>query len=262
MTETQERRLIDSLIAAYEKQASQLELFRDQLMPALANSLSLASHVHSMRSRLKNPDHLRGKLLRKLDEARGRRRPFDISPDNLLRKITDLVGVRILHLYTRQIQHIDPALRDVFAESKFQLIEGPFARTWDDESRAFFKDCGITTQKSPSMYTSVHYVIGSASRTKMTAEIQVRTLMEEVWGEVDHTMNYPKNIESLPCREQLKVLARVTSSASRLVDSIFVTLGDHQLTRRQRSVARSARPAMAQTLRNSVTPRRMIRTDK
>ena len=34
------------------------------------------------------------------------------------------------------------------------------------------------------MYTSVHYVIGSASRTTVTCEIQVRTLMEEVWGEV------------------------------------------------------------------------------
>ena len=89
---------------------------------------------------------------------------------------------------------------------------------------------GINTRKSPSMYTSVHYVIGSASRTTMTAEIQVRTLMEEVWGEVDHSMNYPHPSDSLACREQLKVLARVTSSASRLVDSIFVTLDDHRRT--------------------------------
>jgi ppGpp synthetase/RelA/SpoT-type nucleotidyltranferase len=65
----------------------------------------------------------------------------------------------------------------------------------------------------------------------MTAEIQVRTLMEEVWGEVDHTMNYPYPVESLACREQLKVLARVTSSASRLVDSIFATVADHNLAR-------------------------------
>ena len=32
------------------------------------------------------------------------------------------------------------------------------------------------------MYTSVHYVVSSKSRTKVTCEIQVRTLMEEVWG--------------------------------------------------------------------------------
>ena len=135
--------------------------------------------------------------------------------------------MRLLHLHTRQINAIDIAIRDVFKESKYELIEGPFARTWDDESRQFFRECGIATHESPSMYTSVHYIIGSASRTRMTAEIQVRTLMEEVWGEVDHTMNYPYPVESLACREQLKVLARVTSSASRLVDSIFATVADH-----------------------------------
>jgi ppGpp synthetase/RelA/SpoT-type nucleotidyltranferase len=78
------------------------------------------------------------------------------------------------------------------------------------------------------MYTSVHYVIGSASRTKVTAEIQVRTLAEEVWGEVDHSINYPHKTDSVACAEQLKVLARVTSSTSRLVDSIFLTLEDER----------------------------------
>ena len=71
------------------------------------------------------------------------------------------------------------------------------------------------------MYTSVHYVIEPNSRTKSTGEIQVRTLAEEIWGEVDHTINYPKKSSILPCREQIKVLARVTSSCTRLVDSIF-----------------------------------------
>jgi putative GTP pyrophosphokinase len=240
-----ERKSIDSLIETYAGYKSQLELFRDQLMPALSNSSRLKPHIHSMRSRLKEPDHLRDKLLRKLKETRDEGKPFGITPDNLIRKINDLLGVRILHLYTRQIREIDTALREVFAESKFALLEGPSARTWDDESREFFKACGISTLKSPSMYTSVHYVIGSASRTKMTAEIQVRTLMEEVWGEVDHSMNYPHQCDSLPCREQLKVLARVTSSATRLVDSIYTTLADHSrisnLANQRRSPSRQRR---------------------
>jgi ppGpp synthetase/RelA/SpoT-type nucleotidyltranferase len=226
-TNATERRLIGSLIEAYLNIKPQLELFRDQLMPALSNSAQLAPHIHSIKSRLKDPDHLRGKLLRKLEEERKEHKPFKVTPDNLARTITDLLGIRILHLYTRQIRPIDEALREVFAESKFSLIEGPLARTWDNESRDFFRECSIKTRESPSMYTSVHYVIGSASRTKMTAEIQVRTLSEEVWGEVDHSMNYPEKSRSLPCREQLKVLARVTSSATRLVDSIFLTLEDH-----------------------------------
>jgi putative GTP pyrophosphokinase len=225
-----EVKLFDSLIQTYEKHSAQISLFRDQLLIALSSSSDLGKLVHSMRSRLKNPDHLRDKLQRKMLKCRVTHEPFDVRPENLLVKINDLVGVRILHLYTRQIRLIDTSIREILQEAKYELLEGPFARTWDDESRSFFQQCGIATQESPSMYTSVHYVIGSASKTKVTAEIQVRTLMEEVWGEVDHAVNYPLPIQSLPCSEQLKVLARITSSASRLVDSIFASVDDHRST--------------------------------
>jgi putative GTP pyrophosphokinase len=223
-----DERLIGSLVQAYANFQPQIRLFHQQLLTALENSSSLNSTIHSMKSRLKDPDHLVDKLARKIRDCKKNAKPFEITPDNLLIKVNDLVGVRLLHLYTRQITAIDAAMREVFDEGKYELLEGPFARTWDDESRLFFRACKIETQDSPSMYTSVHYVIGSASRTTVTAEIQVRTLMEEVWGEVDHTMNYPHTLDSLACREQLKVLARVTSSASRLVDSIFATVDDHK----------------------------------
>lgn len=222
-----EQKLIKSLLSSYVQHKPQMELFHKQLVMALENSAALRATIHSMRSRLKDPDHLTDKLTRKIQGCKKKKIAFDIRPDNLLVKVNDLVGIRLLHLFTRQITDIDSALREVFQEGKYQLIEGPFARTWDDESREFFKKCTIETQESPSMYTSVHYVIGSASRTRVTAEIQVRTLMEEVWGEVDHIMNYPHPVGSVACQEQLKVLARVTSSASRLVDSIFATLADH-----------------------------------
>ena len=45
--------------------------------------------------------------------------------------------------------------------------------------------------------------------------------MEEVWGEVSHIIDYPHPSKDLACREQIKVLARATSTCTRLVDSIF-----------------------------------------
>ena len=57
----------------------------------------------------------------------------------------------------------------------------------------------------------------------MTAEVQVRTLMEEVWGEVDHLINYPQESAYLPIREQIRALARSTSASTRLVDAIFLS---------------------------------------
>jgi ppGpp synthetase/RelA/SpoT-type nucleotidyltranferase len=217
---------IERLVQEYEAQREKIGISLGQLLKALTDSTELAPHVHSFRSRLKDPDTLRAKLTRKLLDQKKKRKPFAVTPSNLLIRVTDLAGIRILHLYTRQIQDINRILLAILSEYRYSIREGPFARTWDDESRDFFRSCGIKTQKSPTMYTSVHYVVGSASRTLVTFEIQVRTLMEEVWGEVDHSMNYPVPSDVFACREQVKVLARVTSGATRLVDSIFLTLDD------------------------------------
>ena len=51
--------------------------------------------------------------------------------------------------------------------------------------------------------------------------MQVRTLFEEVWGEIDHTFNYPVKTTNRVVQEQLKVLARVVGAGTRLSDSIF-----------------------------------------
>jgi ppGpp synthetase/RelA/SpoT-type nucleotidyltranferase len=49
--------------------------------------------MHSLKSRIKDPKHLKDKLLRKLDKG------IVITKDNLFTEITDLIGVRILHLH-------------------------------------------------------------------------------------------------------------------------------------------------------------------
>lgn len=213
---------IEELVTHYVANQHLFNAFAEQLKP-LVEWPSLSKFVHSFKLRVKEPDHLRHKLLIKLEKALAKgRKGDDITVGNLFRKINDLAGLRILHLYTLQIEHIHRHLTEALAEESLALVEKPFARTWDDERTDYFKSLGIATQKSQSMYTSVHYVVRSNKRTKITAEIQVRTLAEELWGEVDHTINYPFPSPKLTCREQIRVLARVTSSCTRLVDSIFL----------------------------------------
>jgi len=198
------------------------------LISSLRSDQDLATHIHSLKWRVKDCEHLQDKLERKMIEAKAGKEHIDITTENLFETINDLAGCRILHLHTKQFELIHERLTRIFGEYKYELIEGPVARTWDDESRALFAQMGITTKESPSLYTSVHYVIAPNRRTRITCEIQVRTLAEELWGEVDHTINYPHQSESLECREQIKVLARVTSSCTRLVDSIFSSHEDHR----------------------------------
>jgi GTP pyrophosphokinase len=116
-----ERALIDSLMDVYAQQTSHISLFKDQLLMAISNATRLTQHIHSIRSRLKDPTHLKDKIARKLLKCKAEGIAFDLTPENLLVKVNDLAGVRVLHLYTRQIREIDKALREIFAESQYRV---------------------------------------------------------------------------------------------------------------------------------------------
>ena len=219
--------LVEELIPVYEDAENQerLTYLLNSLRSLLGESRALGKLAHSFKFRLKDTTSLRDKLHRQLvrdvDEFHI---PFHLNRENFFTEINDLVGCRVLHLHTRQMQAIDPTLRKLFEDAPFQLLDRyPVAKLWDDESRKYFEDIEIRTESQPRMYSSVHYVIASGSRFRLTAEVQVRTLAQELWGEVDHKINYPHPNESLSCREQIRTLAWVASSCTRLVDSIFAT---------------------------------------
>ena len=81
----------------------------------------------------------------------------------------------------------------------------------------------MTPKIKDSYYTSIHYVVKPKSDSNICCEIQVRTLFEEIWGEIDHTINYPSPTDNKACREQLRVLSKLVSTGTRLADSIFRT---------------------------------------
>jgi putative GTP pyrophosphokinase len=218
--------LVKAIVAQYKTHGYDLA-DRDGINLAIHfQSKRLAELVHSMKTRAKDPAHLEDKLFRKLKKSKEiGAKPFDVTPDNLFEKVTDLAGVRLLHLHTSQFPKINEILQTLLLDEGYSIIEGPEARTWDDEYRAIFESHGIATVPSKRLYTSVHYVVQTSGRSKRTAEIQVRTLAEELWGEVDHAINYPHPTPIHACQEQIKVLARLTSSCTRLVDSIFSSKG-------------------------------------
>lgn len=214
--------LIDDLVRKYVADRPDIERFTRTLRENL-EAPPLEGLYHSIRSRTKNPESLRDKLRRKIARGSERGVPFDVSTDTLYDKINDLAGVRLLHLHTDEFPTIDAKLATVLEEHLYTVVEKATARVWDDEYGRFYESLGISVVRNERMYTSVHYVVQANRKTRFTAEIQVRTLAEELWGEVDHAINYPHETTVLACREQILVLARVTSSCTRLVDSIFRT---------------------------------------
>lgn len=172
--------------------------------------------IHSVRSRFKDPSHLIDKIRRKKENGK------IITKDTLLRDVNDLIGIRVLHLYQDQFKIIhNEIVKKVEVDEDWRFVEKPKAYTWDPESEVYFKTLGIETELKDSYYTSVHYVVTANNKSEITCEIQVRTLFEEIWGEIDHSINYPHETDNKSCKEQLRVLSKLVSTGTRLADSIF-----------------------------------------
>ena len=227
LTKTIERQ-ISKIVDFYEKERHHFDSLANNVLGNLLEDEELKRLIHFTRVRSKDPDRLRDKLGRKAKDAIKVGKKFAITPNNLFVEIGDLAGIRLLHLYTKQMIEIHPLIKAMLQEHNYILVDGPTAYTWDSENKHLFESIGIANDDSESMYTSVHYTVEPNRVTKMRCEIQVRTLVEEVWGEVSHKINYPHKTESESCQEQLRVLARATSSCTRLVDSIFVSNDEYK----------------------------------
>lgn len=223
MTRAELREKYAAIVKAYEKHIDSFDLFHKHVRNFF-ESRSLEGYVHSVRFRLKDLDHLLEKIERKnaedvalpLDERKG-----EIDADNIFSRVTDIAGIRVLHLHISQFEHIHRFMMEKVDEGEFVLFEDPKAYTWDPDSGAYFDGLNIQRKLKESYYTSIHYVLRPNSRSLATCEVQVRTLLEEVWGEVDHTMNYPNPTTDAHCREQIRVLARLVGAGTHLADSIM-----------------------------------------
>ena len=215
---------IDRAVSHFIENRHLFENLARSLVGHLTAHPELGELIHFIKWRVKDAASLREKLRRKTIEGKSipveeRDKPIDES--NLFEKVVDLAGVRILHLHTDQVKVMHDLILKVLHEHRYTLREEPTASCWDLEYETLFKGFGINTVSRESMYTTVHYDVVANQRTRLTCELQVRSLMDEVWSEVSHQVNYPRESSSESCRDQLKVLARLTTGGTRLVDSIF-----------------------------------------
>lgn len=209
------------MVAFYDSKRNLFETFAKSVALAIDQHRELSKLVHFLKARTKDLDRLENKLTRKILDAKQKGKAIRFEEGSLFQKINDLAGVRLIHLHTDQMKQIHSYLKEVISEQQYKLVEEPTAYCWDLEYENIYKELGITTKSRESMYTTVHYVVESNQRTKITCEIQVRTLTDEVWSEVSHRVNYPEETAKQIIKDQLKILARLTTGCTRLVDSIF-----------------------------------------
>lgn len=162
--------------------------------------------VHSVKSRVKNSEHVIEKIIRK--------KMKDISLENYKDEITDIIGIRVLHLFKEDWLDINE-----FIVKKWNLLEKPvlYYREGDELNENLIKSKGIEPKIHPKGYRSLHYLIETAStKEKLIAEVQVRTLFEEAWSEIDHIVRYPHNQQHTLLSPYLNLFNRLAGNADEI----------------------------------------------
>ena len=216
-----EKELIEKIVQPYINEKYLFERFMNGIVDTFVLEPTLNQYgnpiIHTVKHRLKNVEHLKEKIQRKWDVEN------PLTPENLFERVTDLAGVRVLHLYQDQFEAIHNLITKQIENGDWVYHDNPVAYSWDPESRQYFEGLELTPKIKDSYYTSIHYVVKPKSDSNICCEIQVRTLFEEIWGEIDHTINYPSPTDNKACREQLRVISKLFSTGTRLADSIFRT---------------------------------------
>lgn len=185
--------------------------------------------IHSYRTRIKDPEHLVVKIIRKRQE--NNRKYKNLDKDNYEKFITDLIGIRcfilfksdweIFHNYIVDKIENDPkryvkdSLKD-FDDNKtnIYIAEMPKVHIRSGDSREIYeKVLPPDAIKSKKVYRSVHYIVKYKS---IYIEIQVRTLFEEGWGEIDHYIVYPRYQNDLLFQQYTGLLNRLTGLADEM----------------------------------------------
>ncbi|WP_081068569.1 RelA/SpoT domain-containing protein [Burkholderia cepacia] len=188
------------------------ELLRETA-EAFARIIQKFTGVHSVRWRVKDAEHLLEKIIRK--KAEGNNKYADIDQNNYKGIVTDLVGIRALHLFKDECFEIDVQLRNTW-----EAAETPIAYFREGDHvkiREAFENLGFETQDHKAGYRSVHYILPSnLTHQKIFVELQVRTIFEEGWSEIDHRVRYPNFLDDPQIALFLAIFNRTAGSADEM----------------------------------------------
>lgn len=192
---------------AYEAQRGLYEAFAKSAEEVLRGCLASSSvMVHEITSRAKNPESFERKAAQPSPDY-----PEDPKYSDPLAQITDKAAVRIITYFLSTVNEVC-----AIVEEQFEIVE---------------KDERINSEPDRLGYQSVHYLIKySPARynlpeyrrySGLIAEIQVRTILQHAWAEIEHDIQY-KAIATLPdrIRRRFAALAGLIEIADREFQAI------------------------------------------
>lgn len=212
---------LQAIAADYERRRRELTRLRKEFTAEYFQDREKEIGLQSYHSRLKDTEHLLEKLVRKRVENYAKYK--NLSAENYMRYVTDLIGVRGLLLFredwvrfhryilTRFRNNPEKYIRDYEKDynpaGHGYMAEPPKVHTrlgdFSDIYLNWIPEANILDRKH---YRAVHYIVVYRG---VYVEIQIRTLFEEGWGEIDHHILYPRKKDDPMLKEFSELLNRL-----------------------------------------------------
>jgi ppGpp synthetase/RelA/SpoT-type nucleotidyltranferase len=245
----------------------------NRLMIAMAvGTPSVSELAYAVKVRVKEDYKIVEKVLKK-------RNPSD--PDYDVARLRDIVGVRIVTLYRLDALRIIPLILQKIASE----TEGPsslfipdsveeliiYTNNPDGDAQGLagriieifdaykLKD-KVKLDSTPTNYTSIHMVAWGRGKYRdgykdIPIEIQVRTALEDVWGEIDHSLKYKRKSLGSPhmpgkrrldgVLSHLNVMKTLIDGTAQYADQIKIQLDELDQDSLVSASTRQAEDAMA-----------------
>lgn len=219
-----------------ENHYDNLMKLKDELFLKIFSDISNNKYVNSIKSRVKDPYHVVAKIVKKINK---KSEYAKLTLDNYHLMVDDLLGFKIIMLYSDDwskiheiLNHhltIDPAK---FTKTKsdfvsavksltikdmevFKKVEVKLRKGDNDIYSPFYKDDfnKVFDKQEGQYYRSIHY---SVFYQKYCFEIQVRSIYDEAWGEIDHNLIYPYYLNDEEMVDYSKMLNRLAGISNEM----------------------------------------------
>ena len=207
-----------------------------------AGRLPAPSPIQRAITRIKRPESVVDKILRKPSSF-----PLGLDPSTIP-EMTDALGGRAVVYFLQNLPLVDRELRDS-TQLEVSAKDPPTAYL----SQELAEQLGLTRMhvaRKASGYASLHYIVRFrqtvlGSEPTPWFELQVRTLVEDVWGEIEHVLGYkPGKRTSFAVTRQFRIIASELTAIDEHFNLLF-----QELTRFQsEGTVRDSDPLNAENL--------------
>lgn len=173
-------------------------------------------NIYAIKARTKSPESLIKKIRDKKTEKN-----IQINKDNYKDIIEDLVGTRIICYHPSDLEIIVALINGLNSSKIIEFV---------NPRQPFEKKCPFLMPAIPNEYynnsevvktagySSIHSIIRLVRNPEHKIELQLRTLLEETWGEINHFHQYKKETNSPLVTQGFYIFSALLAACNLKVD--------------------------------------------